>query len=218
VWVFEQSYMPTMLTMNSYDTVCHEHLEYYRLKQIKWMTDLVGFKIIDLEFNQVNGGSFSVMVAKKQSSYQESKKTITDIMNFEEKSGLHTLKPYLSFQKRVLQHKERLLDKIRELNKKGERVFGYGASTKGNVILQYCKITRNDISCIAEVNSDKFGAYTPGTLIPIISEQEAKSMKPDYFVVLPWHFKENIITRENLFLKQGGKLLFPLPDLKIVKI
>ncbi len=218
VWVFEQSYMPTMLSMNSYDTVCHEHLEYYRLKQIKWMTDRVGFKILDVEFNQINGGSFSVMVAKKDSPYHEASNLIESILKSEEKLGLHTLKPYQAFRQRVLEHKKKFQSQIHKLNKNEKMVLGYGASTKGNVILQYCKLGPKYIPRVAEVNSEKFGAYTPGTLIPIVSEQEAKAMKPDYFVVLPWHFKDNIILREKEFLKNGGKLLFPLPYPEIVKI
>jgi hypothetical protein len=218
IWVFEQSYLPTMLSTNSYDTVCHEHLEYYRLKQIKWMADRVGFKIIDLEFNQINGGSFSVMVAKKCSSYRENSNLVDRIMKSEKKLGLHTLRPYQSFRQRVFQHKKKFQAQIHSINKKGKRVLGYGASTKGNVILQYCKLGEKDIPFIAEVNPDKFGAYTPGTLIPIISEQDARVMKPDYFVVLPWHFKDNIVTREIEFLKGGGKLLFPLPSPEVVRL
>jgi hypothetical protein len=216
VWVFEQSYMPTMLSMNSYDTVCHEHLEYYRLKQIKWMTDRAGFKILDVEFNQINGGSFSVMVARQGSSYRQANDLVGRILKSEEKLGLHTLKPYKAFQKRVSQHKEKFKAQIQKLKKDGKKVLGYGASTKGNVILQYCGFSEKDIPFIAEVNPDKFGSYTPGTLIPIISEAEAKIMKPDYFVVLPWHFKENIIMREKKFLKEGGKLLFPLLHSKAI--
>lgn len=217
VWVFEQSYMPTMLLMNSYDTVCHEHLEYYRSKQIKWMTDRVGLKILDVKFNKVNGGSFSVMAAKKESSYPEAKSLVDRILKEEEELGLHTLKPYHDFQNRVLEHRKQFQDKIQKLNKQGKKVFGYGASTKGNVVLQYCQLQEKDIPFIAEVNPDKFGSYTPGTLIPIISEEQAKAMKPDYFVVLPWHFRDNIIAREKMFLKQKGKLLFPLPYLEVVK-
>jgi len=216
-WVFEQSYMPTMLSMNSYDTVCHEHLEYYRLKQIKWMADKVGFKIIDVEFNQINGGSFSVMVAKQESSYQEARGLVNKILKSEEKLGLHTLKPYRAFRKRVFHHKKMFRREIKKLNKSGKKVLGYGASTKGNVILQFCELREKDIPFVAEVNPDKFGAYTPGTLIPIISEQDARAMKPDYFVILPWHFKDNIIARERGFLKRGGKLLFPLPRPEVIK-
>lgn len=218
VWVFEQSYMPTMLFKNSYDTVCHEHLEYYRLKQIKWIADQVGFKILDVEFNQINGGSFSVMVAKQDSSYQEARGLVSQILKSEEKLGLHKLKPYRAFRKRVLQHKKKFRARIQKLNKSGKKVLGYGASTKGNVILQFCELREGDIPFIAEVNPDKFGVYTPGTFIPIISEQDARAMKPDYFVVLPWHFKDNIIARERKFLRKGGKLLFPLPRPQVVKL
>lgn len=218
VWIFEQSYMPAMLSMNSYDTVCHEHLEYYRLKQIKWMADRAGFKIIDLEFNQINGGSFSVMVAKRDSSYREAQTLVNRILKSEEKMGLHTLKPYRAFRKRVNQHKKKFRAQIQKLNKRGKKVLGYGASTKGNVILQFCGLREKDIPFVAEVNPDKFGAYTPGSSIPIISEEEARAMKPDYLVVLPWHFKDNIIARERGFLRGGGKLLFPLPRPRVVKL
>jgi hypothetical protein len=217
VWVFEQSYMPTMLSMDSYDTVCHEHLEYYRLKQIKWMADRAGFKILEVVFNQINGGSFSVMVAKQGSSYPEARGLVTRILKSEERLGMHTLKPYQVFRKRVFQHKKKLQAQIQKLNRNRKKVLGYGASTKGNVILQFCELRENNLGFIAEVNPDKFGAYTPGTLIPIISEQEARAMKPDYFIVLPWHFKDNIIAREQKYLRGGGKLLFVLPSLEVVK-
>lgn len=217
VWVFEQSYMPTMLAMNSYDTVCHEHLEYYCLKQIKWMLDRVRLKILDVEFNQINGGSFSVMAAKRNSPYREAHSLVAQIIKCEENMGLHTLKPYNAFQQRVLKHRQKFRAQVKKLNKSGKKVLGYGASTKGNVILQYCQLRQKDIPFIAEVNSDKFGSYTPGSLIPIISEQEAKALQPDYFVVLPWHFRNNIITREKKFLREGGRLLFALPKLEVVK-
>lgn len=216
IWLFEQSYMPTMLEMNSYDTICHEHLEYYRLKQIKWMTDKVGLKILDVEFNKTNGGSFSVTAAKQRSPHHEASGLIRRILKNEEKQLLHTLKPYKSFRQRVFEHKKKFRVEIQRLKKNGKKLLGYGASTKGNVILQFCGLGEKDISFIAEINRDKFGSYTPGTLIPIISEQDAMAMKPDYFVVLPWHFKENIITRERAFLNKGGKLLFPLPRPEVV--
>lgn len=216
IWVFEQSYMPAMLEMNAYDIICHEHLEYYRLKQIKWMTDKIGFKIIDIEFNNVNGGSFSITAAKSDSGYRECADLIMKVLHDEKEKGLGMLKPYVDFKQRVFEHRDKLLEFIRTSNKKGKKIFGYGASTKGNVILQFCRITDNDIPFIAEVNEDKFGCYTPGTYIPIISELEAKNMQPDYFMVLPWHFKDNIIAREKKYLEHGGKLFFPLPKLEVV--
>lgn len=216
VWVFEQSYMPTMLDMNAYDTICHEHLEYYGLKQIKWMTDRIGFKIIDVELNSINGGSFSVMVAKAKSRYQEATTLVDSILGDEEKLGLSTLKPYEEFKKRIFQHRDELFQFMEKTRGEKKTIIGYGASTKGNVILQFCNITAKDMPYIAEVNKDKFGCFTPGTLIPIISEAEARAMNPDYFMVLPWHFKDNIVAREANYLRSGGKLFFPLPEMEIV--
>jgi hypothetical protein len=215
VWIFEQSYMPTMLDMNAYDTICHEHLEYYRLKQVKYMTDRAGFKIIDIEFNDVNGGSFSVAAAKSGSAFPECTALIHKVLRQEQKMGLDLLAPYVKFRQRVYKHRDVLRAHLHRIRSGKKLVLGYGASTKGNVILQFCNITGKDIPFIAEINEDKFGSYTPGTWIPIISEKEAKAMRPDYFMVLPWHFRENILSREKAFLKSGGKLLFPLPRITL---
>lgn len=216
VWVFEQSYMPTMLATNSYDTICHEHLEYYALKQIKWMADKVGFNIIDVEFNNVNGGSFSVTAAKRGSKHKEMAGTVTKILNDEQALGLSTRRPYLEFGERIVAHRNTLRKTVGDLREQGKKVFGYGASTKGNVILQHCGFTQKDLPFIADVNKEKFGAFTPGTLIPIISEEEAKSMKPDCFLVLIWHFREFILNKENDYLDKGGKFIFPLPEIQFV--
>ena len=216
IWVFEQSYMPRMLEMTAYDTICHEHLEYYALKQIKWMTDKVGFKIIDVELNEVNGGSFSVTVAKSGAAYKEDTLSIKKILSDEEKKGLNSLSPFEDFKEQVFRHREELIRFIQKAKGEDKKIIGYGASTKGNVILQFCNLTEKEIPAIAEVNTDKFGCYTPGTHIPIISEKEAKAMNPDYFLVLPWHFKDNIILRENDYLNGGGKLFFPLPNLEVI--
>lgn len=219
VWVFEQSYMPTMLERNSYDTICHEHLEYYALQQIKWMADKVGFKILDVEFNDINGGSFTVVVAKNANKrLKENKALVNGILKEEKLKGLSTLKPYDAFKSRVYKSRDDLNAFVRDVQKRGELLLGYGASTKGNVILQFCGLTAKEIPCIAEVNQDKFGCFTPGTKIPIVSEAEAKAKKPDYFLVLPWHFKENIVQREKLFLDSGGALVMPLPGIEVVAL
>lgn len=216
IWLFEQSYMPIMLEKTSYDTICHEHLEYYGLRQIKWMTDRVGFKIIDIELNDVNGGSFSLVVSKTNSRFSEDTKTVNYYIECEKSAGLDTLAPYLKFRSKIYEHRNHLLDFISKAKKEGQTIFGCGASTKGNVILQFCNLTPDDIPYISEVNEDKFGSFTPGTKIPIISEKEARKLNPDYFMVLPWHFKESIIQREKVFLNSGGKLVFPLPTIEIV--
>lgn len=215
VWVFEQSYMPTMLEMNAYDTICHEHLEYYRLKQIKWMMDRVGFQIVDVEFNAVNGGSFSVTAAKDASKYGENAALLKTILRREEEMGLGTLLPYERFRQDVYRHRHELPLLIREINVHGKRIIGWGASTKGNVMLQFCNLSSDDIPFIADVNRDKWGCYTPGTGIPIISETDAKAMSPDYLMILPWHFRQHFLEKEGEFVRSGGKLLFPLPVIEV---
>lgn len=216
IWHFEQSYMPAMLHTNSYDTLCHEHLEFYSLRVVKNLLENNGMRIIDVQTNDINGGSFAITAAKKDSSYKANEAVIDWMLNEEKKMGLDTEAPYLAFAENMKKHRESLRDLITALTKAGKKVFGYGASTKGNVLLQYCGFTKNEIPCIAEVNENKFGTYTPGTLIPIISEKEAREMKPDYFLVLPWHFRTHILSREKEFLKNGGKFIFPLPKIEII--
>lgn len=216
IWHFEQSYMPAMLKTNSYDTLCHEHLEFYSLHVIKKLLENNGMRVIDVQTNDVNGGSFAVTAGKKNSPYQPNDAVIEWMLKQEDRMGLDTEEPYVAFAERVIQHRESLRELIDSLVAAGKKIFGYGASTKGNVLLQYCNLTKNEIPYIAEVNPNKFGSFTPGTLIPIISEKEAKEMKPDYFLVLPWHFKHHILAREKEFLKNGGKFIFPLPEIEII--
>ena len=212
IWVFEQSYMPTMLEMNSYDTVCHEHLEYYALHQIVWMANRVGFSIIDVEFNSINGGSFSVMVQKTLQK-DEHAPIVDDILNRERELGLDSLTPYLEFANRVKHSKQDLLNFIKDASNNQKTVYALGASTKGNVLLQYCDLSEEFIPFVGEVNPEKFGCYTPGTLIPIISEDELITKEADYLIVLPWHFKEFFVRSE----KYGNSsLVFPLPKLEVV--
>lgn len=215
LWMFEQSYLPAMLDMNSYDTVCHEHLEYYALKQIGWMAERVGFRIVDVEFNAVNGGSFCVTAAKAIPSRPGRPGKVEAILRDEETRGLHTLGPYEQFAKRVRRHRHDLLEFLRRTKEEGRTIFGFGASTKGNVLLQYCGLGEKDLPFIAEVNADKFGAFTPGTLIPIISQENARRMSPDFFLVLPWHFRNDILARHRDFLDAGGRFVFPLPRLDV---
>lgn len=214
VWVFEQSYMPTMLDTNSYDTVCHEHLEFYALRQIKWMADRVGFNILDVEFNDINGGSFSVTVAKGQGE-KTVVPSVQRILDDERTRGLDTLRPYQEFAERVVRTRHDLLKFIEVAHAEGKRIALLGASTKGNVLLQYCGLTAREVECVGEVNSEKFGCYTPGTWIPIISEQDLLATKPDYMIVLPWHFRKFFISNRKF---SGMKLVFPLPEVEAVTI
>ncbi|MDP9169622.1 MAG: methyltransferase, partial [Acidobacteriota bacterium] len=214
-WVFEQSYLLSMLETNSYDTVCHEHQEYYGLSPILWMMQRAGLKIIDIELNDANGGSFRITAAKTASPYPESTGLVQKLLDRERTAGVESPVFFKGFQERVRAHKEELLSLLGTLREQGKKVLGYGASTKGNVILQYCGITAKELPYIAEVNADKFGSVTPGTGIPIISEEEARAMRPDVFMVLPWHFRKGIIEREAAFRASGGKFLFPLPAVEL---
>ena len=217
IWHFEQSYMPTMLRMNAYDTICHEHLEYYSLTNIDRILKHNGLKVLDVQFNDINGGSIAVTAGHESNdSYSKVRPVMEWIVKQETDMGLNTPDPYLQFGKRMNGHKASLVDLLAKLNNNGQRIIGYGASTKGNVLLQYCGITEKDIPFIAEVNEDKFGAYTPGSLIPIIPEEEARSMDPDFFFVLPWHFRDSILAREQEYISNGGKFIFPLPYIGIV--
>ncbi len=216
IWHFEQSYMPSMLRTNSYDTICHEHLEFYSFKVVKNLVESCGMRVVDVQMNAINGGSFSVTACKKNAPYTSNIPIINWTVKQEDDMGLDTPKPYRDFEERVFKHRNDLKKLIQTLVADGKKIFGYGASTKGNVLLQFCNFTSAHIPYIAEVNQDKFGSYTPGTHIPIISESEAKAMKPDYFFVLPWHFKHNILEREKDYLANGGKFIFPLPEIEIV--
>lgn len=216
VWHFEQSYMPSMLRTISYDTICHEHLEFYSFKVVKSMLEQRGMKVIDVQMNSINGGSFALTAAKKDSKMKSNLPVIEWMLRQEDELKLDTPKPYRDFEEKVFTHRKNFRDLILSLVKDGKKVFGYGASTKGNVLLQFCNLTSKEIPYIAEVNPEKFGKFTPGTNIPIISEEEAKAMKPDYFVVFPWHFRDSILSREKSFINEGGKFIFPLPEIEIV--
>jgi hypothetical protein len=216
IWHFEQSYMPSMLRMTSYDTVCHEHLEYYSLGAVRRILSAAGLRAVDVKMNAVNGGSFAVTAVRANDMRRGADAVVAWLLEQEDRMNLSTPRPYRDFEERVYRHREDLTRLLKTLAADGKKVFGYGASTKGNVVLQFCGITPAEVPVIAEVNPDKFGAYTPGTNIPIVSETEARAMKPDYFLVLPWHFKEGIIRREAEFLANGGRMIFPFPEIEIV--
>jgi hypothetical protein len=216
IWHFEQSYMPSMLRLTSYDTICHEHIEYYSLGVVEKILEAAGLQVIDVQMNAINGGSFAVTAGHRGAAHKRNLAVIEWLRSQEERMGLNAPRPYREFEDRVFRHREDLRRLLRALKDDGKRVLGYGASTKGNVVLQFCGIGTDLVDAVAEVNPDKFGCFTPGTLIPIVSEAEARAMKPDYFLVLPWHFKDGILAREQEFLAGGGKMIFPFPEIEIV--
>ena len=212
IWVFEQSYMPTMLETNSYDTVCHEHLEFYALRQIKWMTDKVGLRILHVELNDVNGGSFSITVAKSNGD-ESIPPSVQKILDAERDMHLDALAPYEAFAAAAARSRADIRKFVETARAEGKKVAALGASTKGNVLLQYCGLGEKDIFCIGDVNADKFGCHTPGTWIPIIAEDRLLAMKPDYLLVLPWHFRKFFLENSKF---AGCTLVFPLPTLEVL--
>jgi SAM-dependent methyltransferase len=219
IWIFEMSYMPTMLKMTSYDTICHEHLEFYSLAVIEYILKQCGLKVFNVSHNDINGGSLRCYAthadnfAFKNDLYQQN---ILQMHQEEFDLELDTDKPYKYFQERINVHREELLSLLKKLKKEGKRIHIYGASTKGNTILQWCGVDNRIIDFAAERNPDKYGAYTLGTDIPIISEAESRAMKPDYYLVLPWHFKQEFVEREQEALAQGTSFIFPLPTIEII--
>jgi hypothetical protein len=212
IWVLEQSYMPEMLRMNSFDTVCHEHLSYYGMRQIKYIMDQAGFKIIDFEFNDANGGSISVVVTNKDSKYEETTDMLNDLIQEEIDHKLNTIEPWNDFSFRIEECRVKFWQLINDCKDKNLKIAALGASTKGNVTLQTWGVTNNDIQVVGEVNPDKDGSFTPGTWIPIEDENKVIN-EYDVFVILPWHFKNFFINNPKF---KGKKLLFPLPTPEIV--
>lgn len=214
--ILEMSYMPLMLERLAYDTVCHEHLEYYGLRQIQWMAQRTGLRIIGVTLNDTNGGSFRVTLTLERSQLRGTESTVRKLLDREQSRGLAGIEPYQDFAQRVKEHRDDLRELIAKIVQDGRVILGYGASTKGNVLLQYCGFTRQEISAIAEVNEDKFGTLTPGTHIPIVSERDAKAMNPDYYIVFPWHFRDFILQRESAFIQNGGRFIMPLPSIEVI--
>jgi len=215
IWVMEQSYLPSMLQANSFDTICQEHLEYYCLMQIEWIMSNIGLKIIDIEFNDVNGGSFIVYITKKDSLYMPKKDKIAGIHLNESKLGVGGLELFSSFNDRIKIARDKLISFLENAKHAHKRVCALGASTKGNVLLQYYGIDSSLINEIGEVNPDKYGRYTPGTGIIIKSEDEVLLSNPDYIVILPWHFRKFF---ENLDKLKGRQIVYPLPCFEIINM
>lgn len=216
IWVLEQSYLPAMLASTSYDTICHEHLEYYALHQVEWMAQRAGLVVLEVTRNDVNGGSFALTLAPAGTPYRRDSDSVQRLRAEEARLGLDGPDAYADFARRSRRHREAIRDFFERSRAAGRRTVGYGASTKGNVLLQYCGLDTGDLPCIAEVNEDKFGKFTPSTGIPIVSEDQARDYRPDQFFVLPWHFRDTLIEREREFRAAGGRLVFPLPHLSVV--
>ncbi|WJZ48331.1 methyltransferase domain-containing protein [Synechococcus phage DSL-LC02] len=213
IWVLEQSYMPTMVERNSFDTVCHEHLSYYGMRQLKYIMDQSNLKIIDFEFNDVNGGSISLVVANKDSIYEECSDRLNLILQSEVLYAYNTTVPWKQLESNVESCRKEFIKIVDQLKSEGLKVAALGASTKGNVTLQTWKL-QDYIEVVGDVNPDKHGSFTPGTWIPI-QDEDSVLAEYDVFVILPWHFKNFFVNSPKF---KGKKLLFPLPNPELVTV
>jgi SAM-dependent methyltransferase len=218
IWVLELSYLPAMLEANAFDTICHEHVEYYSLGAIEWLFRSEGFELLRVDVNDVNGGSFRLVVGREGSRPKNAGALagIERLRRSEGALGLTTDVPYKHFRDACAAIKGELTRLILEIKDQGKRVYVYGASTKGNTLLQYCGLDAGMIDKAADRNPDKWGTKTVGTEIPIISEDEARADDPEYFLALPWHFEKSFITREKEYLARGGHFIFPLPEVRVI--
>ena len=216
IWVIQMAYLIPMLELNAFDNIVHEHLEYWSLKSVKRLLEEYGLEIFDVELNDVYGGSFRIFVKTKKNGKINIQNSVDEFLKKEDEFGLEKKETYLDFANRVNSLKNKLNDFIKEEISNGKSIYAYGASTKGNTLLQFCNLNDKLISKAADRDSKKFGKMTIGSNIPIISEEQARDEKPDYFLVLPWHLVDFFKERENVFLKNGGKFIVPLPDFKII--
>ncbi|MFH1575560.1 MAG: class I SAM-dependent methyltransferase [Candidatus Nealsonbacteria bacterium] len=214
VFIIQMSYLPLMLQQNAFDNICQEHLEYYSLTSLENLLKRHGLEIFDVILNDVNGGSFRIYIQHKGSRSISSR--VLRLKNSEKKLNLFDKKVYDDFALRVNSLKERLRNFIKNEVEKGKKVYIYGASTKGNTLLQFYNLDYRLIGAAADRNPIKWGKKTVGTKIPIIAEKQARAERPDYFLILPWHFLKEFVQREQDFLRSGGKFIVPLPNFKII--
>lgn len=218
LWIIQIAYLPSMLTRNAFDGICHEHLEYYSLRSVGHLLGMNGFEIFDAELIELNEGSIRLYVRRKGEAPGAPGPTprLAELLKAEDDLGLATPAPYVKFGEDVARIKRDVVDFVRRAKREGKLVHGYGASTKGNTTLQYFGLGPEDVRAIWERQPQKWGRETVGTRIPIISEEEGRKAKPDYLVMLPWHFADEFLAREKEFQEKGGKFIIPLPHFRVV--
>jgi NDP-4-keto-2,6-dideoxyhexose 3-C-methyltransferase len=225
LWIIQMSYLPLMLKTNELGNICHEHLEYYSLHSLEYLLDIHGFEIVDIEMNDINGGSLRAYIRNRKadpelfgdSTYRAlAQERVKKIREEEQKMGLTERQPYEEFAMRVERIKNDTNSFIADICDRGKTVYVYGASTKGNTVLQYFGLDSERIVAAAERNPDKFGRVTVGSNIPIVSEADARDAKPDYFLILPWHFLDEFMRREHDYLVAGGRFIVPFPYFTLI--
>ena len=213
IWILEMSYFPMLLSNLTYDQICHEHVTYYTLSVFKEIAEKNGLKIIDFSFNVINGGSIEIICVPKNSKTRPKKDKILKQLKIENEISYEDYKKFNLRVDNIKKTSNILLENIKKANNK---IIGYGAATKGNIVLNHCNIDEKKIPLICDENEEKFGRYTPGSNIKIIPKKLMRKLKPDYLLVLIWSFKSEVIKQEINYIKKGGKLIFHLPFLHIV--
>lgn len=216
VWVIQMAYLPAMIKTNMYDNIVHEHVGYYAVDSMKWIMERVNLEIFDVMLNDVYGGSFRLFIKKKNCSKYPATKRYLNILKEEKKIRIYNPRTYKNFMKRVEKTRDDLINLCKKIKLQSKKIWIYGASTKGNTILQYCKITKDLIEAAADANPFKIGKYIIGVDIPIKSEEEMRLIKPNYLLVLPYSFVKAFMQRESNLVKKGAEFVIPLPQVKIL--
>jgi len=209
IWVIQFTDLLSMFQVNAFDNICHEHVEYYSLAVLKSLLDQHGFEVVDVLYNQVNGGSVRAYVGFK--GVYAVTDAVSEMLKQEDLYMQSFDNPFAAFYDRVTRIKEQCVEYIQHEHAAGKKIFITGASTKGNTLLQYFGLNKDIIPYAAEVNADKFGLRTVGTDIEIIPERQAIEMKPDMFLVLPWHFINGFLRSYHEYISGGGRLMVPMP-------
>ena len=217
IFHIEIAYLPDIIKKNSFDTFCQEHLTYFSFTSFKYLVDQTSFKIVDFNKNSINGGSICFDLALKNSKIKTKDLKIKKILHMEKKLKLEQVSTYKNYFSRIKNNAKRIYRLISKLNKKNKKVYAFGASTKGNVILQLCKLNNKNIKAIYDVNTFKFKKYTPGSKILIKNEHEIFKDKPDYLFILIWHFSKTLKQKIKKFKKLKIIYIWPFPKLKITK-
>jgi 2-polyprenyl-3-methyl-5-hydroxy-6-metoxy-1,4-benzoquinol methylase len=215
IFLLEFADLLSIVKYKLFDTICHEHLEYYSAKVVIKMLKKNNLKLLNIKKNNINGGSVRFYISCKNSKYKINNRNIKNYLLEENEFMIDKKIAFTKLFGNIMDLKINLNKKLTKLNKNGKKIHGYGASTKGNVLLQYFKIDNKILKCIADRNPEKDGLYTPGTKVKILTEEKSRKLKPDYYLVLPWHFKKEILAREKDMRNKGVKFIFPLPNFKI---
>ena len=215
VFVLEHVDLYYIIKNNIFDTICHEHLVFYSSKIIIEMMKNNGLKVFNHEYNEINGGSSRYYICHSKTNFKVSK-NIKKVLLRENLQGIELKKTYKLFFTKILNEKIKLIKLIKKIKNEKQDIHGYGASTKGNVLLQFYNINNKVVNYIADRNPLKWNSFTPGTKIKIISESQSRKIKPHFYLVLPWHFKNEILIREKNIRKKGTKFIFPLPKVRVV--